>query len=187
MAVNNKATVFLSGKIFWAKVLGEPVLNYNKDAREWTFELEPDEKGLQSLIKNGLADRIKGKGYNIGTKGQHKERNPFIQLKKSELNKDGKPNTPLRIYDEDDTDWDKDTLIGNESRVDVKLDIRDYGVGKKKGVYPVAIRITDHVEYQSSEFGGMDAKEDSEPPFKKTKTKKDTFKEDFGLDDEIPL
>lgn len=186
MAATNRATIFISGKLSWAKVLGDPVPNYNKDAREWTFELEPDEKGLQVMIKQGLTDRIKGQGYNIGTKGQHKERTPFIQLKKTELNKEGKPNTPIRIYDEDDETWDSNTLIGNGSSADVKLDIRDYGIGKKKGIYPVAIRVTDLVEYQSSEFGGMDKEEDE--GFKPSKkSKKDTFKEDFGLDDEIPF
>lgn len=183
MAAVNKATVFISGKLHWAKVLGAPVMNYNKDGREWTFELEPNEAGLQTLIKQGLTDRIKGNGYNIGTKGQHKERTPFIPLKKSELNKDGNPNPPIRIYDADDTEWDTTKLIGNASGGDVKLDIRDYGPGKKKGVYPVAIRVTDLIEYQSSEFGGMDA--DAGKPAKAKKA--DDFNKDFGLDDDMPL
>lgn len=187
MAAVNKTTVFLSGKLSWVKVLGDPSLNFNKDAREWTFEFEPNEKGLQVLIKNGLTDRIKGQGYNIGTKAQHKERTPFIQLKKTEFNKDGNPNPPIRVYSalgapqdpKQDEDWDRDTLIGNGSEADVKIDIRDYGVGKKKGMYPVAIRVTSHIPYEASEFGGMDREE--------APVKKDTFREDFGLDDEIPV
>jgi hypothetical protein len=196
LAAVNKVTGFISGKISWAKVLGDPVINYNKDGREWTFEVEPDEAGIQFILKQGLADRIKGKGYNIGTKGQHAERAPFLQFKKPELNRDGEKNHPLRIYDENDVAWDpvlnddgKPTnLIGNESGVDVKLDIRDYGVGKKKGVYPVAIRVTDHVPYESvSEFGGM---EREAPAPKAKKAKKDTFKEDFGIEpdfDDVPF
>lgn len=180
MAAVNKATVFLTGKLSWVKVLGDPVLNFNKDGREWTFEFEPNEKGLQALIKQGLTDRIKGQGYNIGTKGQHKERPPFVQLKKSELSKDGNPNTPIRVYDDNDADWDRDTMIGNGSEGDVKLDIRDYGVGKKKGMYPVAIRVTNHIPYESSEFGAMDTGDRPAKP-------RDTFREDFGLDDEIPV
>lgn len=186
MAAVNKVTAFITGKLQWARILGKPTQNFNQDAREWRFELEPDEKGLQVLIKNGLTDRIKGAGYNIGTKGQHKDRPPFIQLKKPEFNKDGNPNPPIRIYDGDDNEWDKTKLIGNDSVADVKLDIRDYGAGKKKGIYPVAIRVNELVEYQVSEFGGMDQGEDAG---KKPagKVKKDTFKEDFGLDDEIPV
>jgi hypothetical protein len=187
LAAVNKVTAFISGKLSWAKVLGEPVPNFNKDGREWTFEIEPNEKGLQLLIKNGLTDRIKGAGYNIGTKGQHKDRNPFIILKKSELTKDGDKNAPIRIYDVDDVDWDPKlndkgvptNLIGNLSEGDVKLDIRDYGVGKKKGIYPIAIRVTGHVPYESSEFGAMES--DVKAPAV------DTFRRDFDLDDEIPV
>ena len=181
----NKTILFLSGKLSWAKVLGDPVLYYTKDARQWTFEIEPNEKGLQALIKNGLTDRIKGQGYNTGTKNQHKDRPPFIQLKKSEFSKDGSPNNPIRIYDQEDQDWDKDKLIGNGSLADVKVDIRDYGVGKIKGIYPVAIRVTDHVPYESSEFGGMD--EDENEGASKKAAPKVNIQKDFELDDEIPL
>lgn len=194
MPAVNKATIFISGKLSWAKVLGEPVPNYNKDAREWTFELEPDEKGLQTLIKHDLSDRIKGKGYNIGTKGQHKDRDPFIQLKKSEFNKDGNPNPPIRIYDSNDAEWDPKNndkgaptnLIGNGSTADVKLDVRDYGPGKKKGIYPVAIRVNELVPYQSSEFGGMDNNENEKAS---PATKKNDFKKDFAeeLNDDVPF
>lgn len=185
---STKSIVFISGKLSWAKVLGDPVPNYNKDGREWTFELEPNEAGIQTLLKHGLADRIKGKGYVIGMRGQHADRTPFIQLKKSELNREGEKNTPIRIYDADDNVWDQNTLIGNGSAADVKLDIRDYGPGKKSGIYPVAIRVTDHVEYTASEFGGMEDKgEDDFKPAKGKGKKKDTFKEDFGLDDDIPF
>lgn len=181
LALVNKTTLFITGKLSWCKILGEPVPNFNKDGREWTFEVEPNEAGIQKLLKAGLADRIKGAGYNIGTKGQHKDRPPFIQLKKTELSKDGNPNTPIRIYDADQNEWDKETLIGNGSIGDVKLDVRNYGAGKKLGVYPVAIRVTEHVPYESSEFGALDEEEGRAP------AKKDTFREDFGLDDEIPL
>lgn len=192
--MSTKTTLFISGKLSWAKILGEPVPNYSKDGREWTFELEPDEKGLQALIKNDLTDRIKGKGYNVGTKGQHSEKTPFIQLKKPEFNREGEPNTRLRIYDNEDQAWDPmlnsqgvpTNLIGNGSAADVKLDVRDYGPGKKKGVYPSAIRVTDHIEYQSSEFGAMDDAGDEPAPRAKS-PKKDTFKQDFGLDDEVPV
>ena len=178
----SKVNVFIRGKILWAKILGDPVFNYNKDAKEWTFEVEPDEDSIQKIIKNGLTDRIKGRGYNIGTKGQHKDREPFLQLRKKELMADGTPNSPLRVYDDNDKDWDRDVAIGNGTVADVKLDVRDYGVGKKKGMYPAAIRVRDLVPYESSEFGGM--ADDFEPAEKPKKTKKNS---DFGLDDELPF
>lgn len=188
MAAVNKATVFITGKIYWAKVLGEPRLNYNKDGREWGFELELGKDGIAAFKKHGVVDRIKGKGYNVGQKGQFADREPFVQLKKTEFNRDGNPNPPIRVYDGNDVDWDASRLIGNESVADVKLDIRDYGVGKKSGIYPVAIRVKELVAYQSSEFGAMDG-DDAEP---KQSTKTEDFGKDFGLDadpldDENPL
>lgn len=184
MPANNKATLFLSGKIYWAKVTGDPVPNYGGDAREWTFEFEPDAEGLKQLKAHKLTDRLKDK--------ENPDRKVLV-LKQSEFRKDGKPNKHIRIYDVDDEEWNMETLIGNGSDADAKLDVRDYGVGKKKGVYPAAIRVTELVKYQSSEFGGMDkggkpaAKKDKAPP-------KDDFKKDFGLaeddedlDDEVPF
>lgn len=188
---STKQTVFLTGKLSWAKVLGEPRLNYGGDGKEWTFELEPDENSLAKYVKLGLADRIKGKGFNIGTKGQFADRIPFLQLKKSELASDGSPNTPIRVYNADNEPWDQKTLIGNGSNGDVKLDVRDYGAGKKMGVYPVAIRVTNHVSFQSEEFGGMD---DDEKPAaaKRAPNASQTLSSSAAskstkLDDEVPF
>lgn len=185
MAAVNKATVFLTGTVYWAKVIGAPRPNYGGDAREWTFEFEPDEEGLKILKQHKLTDRLKDK---------YEDRGRFLVLRKAELNRDGNPNPPIRLYDGEDNEWDRTKLIGNGSKADVKLDIRDYGVGKKKGVYPVAIRITDLVTYQSSEFGGMD-KADAAPAQRGTSNKsakQSSFEQDFGLanddlDDEIPV
>lgn len=176
MPAVNKATIFMSGKLFWAKVLGEPRPNYGGDAREWTFEFEPNDEGVKLLKQHKLTDRLKDK---------HEDRGKYLVLRKSEFNKDGNPNPPIRVYDGEDNEWDRSRLIGNGSDADVKLDIRDYGVGKKKGVYPVAIRVTGLIQYQSSEFGGMDRDEG-------TPARKDTFAKDFGIDeadlnDELPV
>ena len=147
-----KVTEYLRGKTYWAKILGAPRMNFQEDGKEWTFEFEPDEEGLQVFLKHGLGDRIKGKGYAVGQKGQFKDREPFIILKKSELTKDGKPNSPIRVYDQDDEPWEDNTLIGNGSTVDVKINIKDYGPGKKKGIYPEAVRVQELVRYESNEF-----------------------------------
>lgn len=189
---SSKATEFLSGVLSWAKVIGDPVPNYNKDGREWTFELQLDEPSIQKLLKHGLGDRIKGKGYNLGTKGQHKDRDPFIQFKKPEFNREGEPNKPIRIYDADDNFWDPQlnergeptNLIGNGSTGDVKVDIRDYGVGKKKGIYPGAIRVTNLVEFErTSEFGAMNSDDNEDKPARKAR--KNTVADDFNLDDDV--
>lgn len=174
--MSTKKTEFLSGKLYWAKILGDPVPNYDKNGKEWTFEFEPDEAGIEVIEKHKLADRLK----------TNKEgRKPYLILRQKELNYEGKENKPIRVYDEDDTEWDRSILIGNASGADVKLDIRDYGVGKKKGIYPVAIRVTDLIEYQSSEFGGMDKGNDAAPKKAPAKAPKRGFAED--LDDDLPF
>jgi hypothetical protein len=172
MPANNRTTVFLSGKVHWVKVFGPPRMNYQGDAKEWTFEFEPDAEGVKILKSHKLGDRFKTKDG----------RPPFLSLKQSELRKDGTPNQPIRVYNAANEPWEPSILIGNESEADVKLDIRDYGPGKKTGVYPVAIRVTTHIPYVSSEFGGMDAK--AAP--KKGAKKASTFEEDFDLDDDLP-
>lgn len=177
MASVSKKTEFVVGNIYWAKVLGEPRPNYNGDAREWTFELEPDDDGLKIFKAHKVQDRLKDK---------YEDRGKYIVLKKSELNKDGEPNKPIRIYNSDDEQWDENTLIGNKSRAVVKLDIRDYGPGKKKGIYPVAIKILDLVEYKSNEFGGYSGAESGDAK-KISKPVKDDFKKDFGLEPDDDL
>ena len=185
-----KAVEFLSGKLYWAKIVGDPRPNYGGDAREWAFEFEPNEEGLAILKKHKLTDRLKDK---------YDDRGKFITLKKSEFNRDGEPNKPIRIYDSEDNEWEEGKLIGNASDADVKLDIRDYGVGKKKGVYPVAVRVTKLVSFQSSEFGGMNKpaevaeNDDMEAaPAPKVKSKapakpKFDVPNDELLDDEVPF
>lgn len=168
MAVSKKVE-YLRGKVFWAKVLGNPRPNYQGDAKEWTFEFEPDADGLKIIKEHKLTDRLKDK---------HEDRGKYLVLKRSELTKDGEPNQPIRVYNNNDEAWDEKTLIGNGSDAVVKIDIRDYGAGKKKGVYPVALKIKELVKYQSSEFGGYD------DPDAAPAEKKDTFKKDFGLEED---
>lgn len=179
MAAVNKTTVFITGKLYWAKVLGNPVYNKFNDNNEWAFELEPDAAGVATLKKLGLSDRLKDK---------YEDRGRFISLRKTELAKDGSPNAPIRVYNADNEPWDQKALIGNASVGDVKLDVRDYGPTKKKGVYPVAIRVTEHVEYQSSEFGGMDGPAGAtgnETPAKGRAKAKAEFADD--LNDDVPF
>lgn len=170
--MSKKNVVYLSGTIHWAKIFGKPHPNYGGDAMEWTFEFEPDADGVKVLKANKVADRLKTK----------EGRKPFLTLKRKELRNDGDKNEHIRVYDNDSIQWPEETLIGNGSSVDVKLDIRDYGVGKFMGIYPQAIRVTKLVPYASSEFGAMDGK--SAEPSGKPK-KEPQF--DIGLDDDVPF
>jgi len=195
---NRSTKVFAKGKIYWAKIVGERALtpNYDQDGREWTFEFEPEDPSF--LKEHRLLDRLKdpmayalrlrerGEDEKAETAASFAEgRKDYLLIRKAELNKEGAANEPFRIYDADNTTWDN-RLIGNGSSVDVKLDIRDWGVGKKKSIYAAAIRVTDLVEFESDEFAGMD---DPAPAKKATKAKappkaKDTYDE---LDDDIPF
>lgn len=169
----DKTTEFFTGEIMWCKVLGPPVDNFNKDGKEWTIELILNDASKAILKKHKLTDRIKEKDYG-----------DVIILKQSATPwPDGKERDPIRVYDANDVDWDRDVKIGNKSVVDVKVSIVDNGKGRFKGVYPQAIRVRDHVAYESSEFGRM-GPVDNVPAAEK---KQDSFKADFGLDDEIPL
>lgn len=145
--MTDRTTVFATGKIYWAKIFGTPRPNYDGDAREWTLEFEPDD--VSFLKEHKLLDRLKDK---------HEDRPPYLVLRKSELNKDGDKNEPIRVYNEDNEAWDDNKMLGNGTVADVKLVIADYGKGKKKGIYVNAIRVTDYVPYISNEFAGMDTK-----------------------------
>ncbi len=180
---STKAVEFISGELYWTRILGQPHANYAKDGREWSLEVEPDEQGVLTLKKHKLLDRLK-------EREDTPDRKPYLVLRKSEFNSNGEPNPPIRVYNIDDEEWDQNKLIGNKSKADVKLDIRDYGAGKKKGIYPVAVRVTDLVSYTSSEFGAMNKADDAEVSTKPAKKSAvaSTFEKDFGLDqDEIPV
>lgn len=181
---NGKDTVYVTGTLYWAKIVGDRALhpNYEGDAREWSYEFEPDDTSF--LKDHGLLDRLKEpRGDNPGNRG------PYLVLKKPELNKDGEKNTPIRIYDGEDQPWGEDRLIGNGTKADVKLDIRDWGRGKKKSIFTTAIRITDLVPFESNEFAGMN-KNDVKAAPKKAAASRGKAKSpelDADLDDDLPF
>lgn len=178
-----RTTVFATGKIYWAKIIGEPRPNYEGTAREWSYEFEPDD--ITFLKEHRLLDRLKDKYSDQG-------RGDFLTLRKPELNKDGEKNDPIAIYNENNEPWD-DRLIGNGSIVDVKLQIVDWGKGKKKSIYTRAIRVRELVPYTPNEFGAMDAKKSQEQTQEKPKSKAQGSKPEAqrdsfdGFDDDIPF
>lgn len=198
--------VFASGTVYWAKIVGEKALvsNYDGDGREWTLEFEPDDPSF--LKEHRLLDRLKDPmayANRLEERGEDEKaeaaraaaegRGDYLLLRKPEFTKTGDKNDPFRIYDEDNQPWD-DRLIGNGSRVDIKLNIVDWGAGKKKSIYCQAIRVRDLVSYESNEFSGMDEDMTPKKPSAtkaKTATKKVKTKsaaEEFeDLDDDIPF
>jgi hypothetical protein len=148
LSKNGSEIVYLRGKLFWAKILGDPLLNYSGDAKEWTMDLSVDADGEKQLKSLGIAYKLKNKDD---------ERGKFLSFKQRELKKDGTPAKPIRVTAADgQTPWDQSKKIGNETVADVKFELRDYGKDKSPntrfGIYPRAVRILDHVEYGGSEF-----------------------------------
>jgi len=191
--------VFVKSTLYWFKGLnrGQAVQNYDQNGYEWTFEAEPHD--IKFLKENGLLDRLKDPNAYVSklkkliktedspskleeleaklkkAEEQAEGRGDYLLIRKPTETKDGEPTEPFRIYDEDSEPWDRDTLIGNGTKADLKLKIVDWGPGKKSSIYCLAIRVTDHVAYESDEFAAMDDEESSDTaPKRETKTKAKT-------------
>lgn len=186
LAANKPVTAVLRGKTSFAKIVGDPRLNYTKDGKEWSMDLELTKAGVKDCKDLGITSKVKMKpGYLDGA--------PHIRFKRTELNKDGEPNKPIPIVDITGKPWDG-RLLGNGSVVDVKFRVVDYGVGKPQGIYIQKVRVLELVPYEQAE-DMPDLSEDDEYFAKyaaaeqETLTRKETedrqFKKDFGLDDEV--
>jgi hypothetical protein len=137
---------YVTGKIYWAKVFNL-VPNYNRDGFEWTFDFVPEDGGEQFKAE-GIEDKMKEKN---GLK--------FIRFTQKEKQANGKANFPITVVDARNRRWDPKIVdgkvtnpIGNESLVEVKYKVVDYGKGKPTGVYPQAIRVLDLAEFVRQEF-----------------------------------
>lgn len=168
-------TVTLRGKASYAKILGDPISNYNKDGREWKMDLELNPKDLPMLKKLGISDRVK-------TKADYLDGSPYLTFKHSEFKKDGTPNKPIDVVDARNQPWDQNTLVGNGSDVDVRFVIIDYGPGKKDGVYIRAVRVLNLVPYNKTVFDELD----EDDPFYSQASEKPSSPID-DLDDDIDL
>jgi hypothetical protein len=148
----------MTGKVHWAKVLGAPVPNYNRDGNEWTVDFTPNEEGYQLMEDIGIDNKLKNKDDARGR---------FIQFKQREKRADGTPNFPITVVDALNRPWDPKLVdgkvtnpIGNESTCEIKFKVVNYGAGKPVGIYPQAIRVLDLAPYVRQEFAPLP--EDSE-------------------------
>lgn len=180
-------TVFVEGKVYWAKIVGNKALhdNYDKDGREWSYELVPDDQSF--LKEHRLLDRLKDK-----EDPQNPDKGEYLYLKKPEFNKDGDKNDPIVILDADNKPWDG-KLLGNGTRVVAKLTIADFGRGKKKAIWTNALRVEELVPYEggsgeydnSDPFGGYKGSSGQAKP--KTRAKQASAAELDALDDDMPF
>ena len=167
-------TVTLRGKAYYAKILGDPIPNYNKDGREWKMDLILTKAALPELKKLGISDRVK-------SKEDYCDGQPYLTFKQRELKKDGSTNKPIQVVDVRNKPWDQDTLIGNGSDVDVKFVVVNYGPGMKDGVYIRGVRVLNLVPYNKPAFDELSEDDEfysGEAP--------DSFTAD-DLDDDINL
>lgn len=172
----SKSSFYITGIANWAKVLGPPVQNYSKDGYEWTIDITPDDDSVAVLNNAGIGDRMKNKGDDRGE---------FISFRQKATRMNGEENDPIRVVDAKNRPWDPKELIGNGSKVQLKFNVKDYGPGKKQGVYPQAIRVLELVSYAPVDFEPLP--EDSE--YVKAADEKPhvapDFDKDFGLDDDL--
>ena len=177
MSEQKRKTVYLRGYLYWVKILDSPRPNYDGDAREWTFEFEPDEESVALLEENGVGDRLRDRS----DKKNYEDRKPFLILRRGEFKTDGEANEKIRVVDAANQEWSSRTKIGNRTLADVKVQIVDWGARKKKGIYPLAIRVLELVPYIPNEFEPLP---EDDPHYIAAKSKDDQFRKDFGLDED---
>lgn len=141
MAVYNYAT----GTINWAKILGDPVPNYNRDSYEWTFDFYPDKAALALFKELKIDNKMK----------EDKAGNKFLRFTQKEKQANGKANFPITVVDARNRPWDPTVKIGNETKGEVKFKVIEYGKGMPTGVYPQAVRVLEHKEYVRQEFAPL--------------------------------
>lgn len=203
---DNVTTLVYRGQLQYAKVLGDPVLNYNKDGQEWKFDFIPNDEAaaMKELKSLGVGDRLrtlyfKDEDGNPDPKNPRYDGRKFMSFKQNATRKDGSPNQAIQVVDIKGNPWPEDVLLGNDTVADVKFVVIDNGKGRFHGVYPRSIRVLELVPYNRPEFDDLD--EDDEYFKKAAEQEKDIamlsgkaantdrppFDTDDDLDDDIPI
>lgn len=179
------------GKFHYAKVLGDPVPNYNKDGLEWKIDVEfIDQNTAKEFKKLGIGDRVKNKENYLDGADYASFKAKYNEKRSDE----GRPN----VVDRRGKPWPQDELIGNETVGDIRIAVVDYGKGLKKGVYIRGIRVLDHVPYIRDVFEPLEEDDEYYSPSddddwgdpeeaKEVDNKKRLKDDDEDLDDDIPF
>jgi hypothetical protein len=146
-------THVIRGIAHWAKVIGAPRKNEFTGEREWSIDLTPDAESRTLLRRLGISDRLREP-----KEGDSREES-FFSFRHREFRADGAPADPIRVVNANAEPWGKD-LIGNGSEVNVKFVVKDYGKGKKKGVYIRAIQVINLVPYVIADFAPVQSDEE---------------------------
>lgn len=149
----------LRGTVDWAKVTGKarPYTGnpkYDKGPY-WSVDLTPDANSRRLLKENGLdKGGTNGTGKLRSPKDNDNRQDTFLSLKILENKADGSKNDPPSIKDVRGQVWNG-SLIGNGSVCDIKVRVKDYGSGSEKGFYFQAMRVLEHVPYESNDFAPL--------------------------------
>ena len=180
---NTTQKMVVRGKASFARILGDPVLNYSKDGKEWKLDLVIDDATEKEFKAAGVGDRVKRKETYLNNA-------PHVTFKQAEFRRRGEPNQPIKVTDILNEPWDQRKLIGNGSDIDVTFVVQDHGPGKKKGMYIRSVRVLKLVEYNTE---GDAPPIDEKDPFyaeavaaaEKKVREAEQFRKDFELDDDV--
>ncbi len=180
----------LRGTLDWAKVLGKarPYTGNPKFDKGpyWSVDITPDRKSRELMKAFGITKKLRE------PKGEKDTRTEtYLSLKVLENRADGNKNSPPKVKDVKGEDWSETKLIGNGTVADIKVKVVDYGSAAEKGVYLQAIRILDHVSYETEDFEPLSeddeffgaAANDSKPE----PAGEAAFDQDQDLDDDVPF
>lgn len=145
---------FIKGLAYYAKVLGKPVPNFNKDGFEWAIDVALDKDTVKELKSYGLGPKIK-------EANEAHDGHPYISFKRVSVKKSGpdagKENKPIHVVSPDGrTDWPKDALIGNGSEVAVKFTVNEVTSPQKKKFIRadiLSMQVRNHIPYEAPERG----------------------------------
>lgn len=133
--------MIINGKIYWAKVLGEPIQSNFDDYREWSFDLTLDDTAMKTLADAGMDPAV--------VRNNDDERGNFITFRRREFRKDGTAGRPFSIVDRNTQPWDPKVRIGNGTVANVIMALNVRTIKRVEVLRPSAksIQIVHLVKY----------------------------------------
>lgn len=112
------ATYEWEGTVKWCKVLGEPRAKYDPTkGNEWSTNVTVTKEAKQALKNYKVLNHFKI---------DDEDDTQFISVRRDELTKNGQKNAPVQVVDAVGEKWDHSLLIGNGSKVKVKVTLTPF-------------------------------------------------------------